>query len=70
MTFYRIKQLREERNLGIKQLCNDIGLSESEYVSYETGKTDISAEALILLSNYYDVCTDYILERTSIREKH
>ena len=33
--------------------------------TYECGKTDIPTEALILLADFYETSTDYLLGRTN-----
>ena len=58
---YRIKDLREDRDLTQKTLAAVIKTTQQQYSKIETGKADISGEKLILLAQYYDVSVDYIL---------
>ena len=58
---YRIKDLREDRDLSQAQIAKVIKTTQQQYSKIETGKSDISGEKLILLSQFYDVSTDYIL---------
>ena len=58
----RIKDLRVERGLTLKELAAETGLSSSALGSYETDETkDISHYALIKLAKFYGVTADYLL---------
>lgn len=58
----RIKDLRIERGLTLKELAEQTGLSSSALGSYETDDTkDISHYALIRLTKFYGVTADYLL---------
>lgn len=58
---YRIKDLREDRDLTQAQVAKALKTTQQQYSKIETGKSDISGEKLILLSRFYGVSTDYIL---------
>ena len=58
----RIKDLRVERRLTLKELEEQTGLSSSALGSYEADDTkDISHYALIKLAKFYGVTVDYLL---------
>ena len=58
----RLKDLRVERKLKLKDLEAETGLSSSALGSYETDEyKDISHYALIKLAKFYGVTTDYLL---------
>ncbi len=58
----RIKDLRVERGLTLKELAEQTGLSSSALGSYEADDTkDISHYALIKLAKFYGVTADYLL---------
>lgn len=61
MTEYRIRGLREDRDLSQAQIAKVIGTTQQHYSKIETGKADINGEKLILLSKFYGVSVDYIL---------
>ena len=61
----RIKDLREDRDLKQRQLCEYLHCSQQVYSNYELGQRDIPTDILIKLSNYYDVSVDYLLGLTS-----
>ena len=64
----RIKDLRVEHDLTLKELAEQTGLSSSSLGSYETDDTkDISHYALIKLAKFYGVTTDYLLGLTETK---
>lgn len=58
---YRIRDLREDRDLSQAQIAKVIKTTQQQYSKIETGKADISGEKLRLLAEYYNVSADYIL---------
>ncbi len=62
---YRIKDLREDKDLTQAQVAKVIKTTQQHYSKIETGKSDISGEKLILLSKFYNVSSDYILGLTN-----
>ncbi|MBE6579598.1 MAG: helix-turn-helix transcriptional regulator [Ruminococcaceae bacterium] len=58
---YRIRDLREDRDLSQKAIAEVIKTTQLQYSKIELGKADISGEKLILLAKFYRVSTDYLL---------
>ena len=58
---YRIRDLREDRDLSQAEVAKVLKTSQQQYSKNETGKADISGEKLILLAKFYRVSADYIL---------
>ena len=58
---YRIRDLREDRDLSQADIAKVIKTTQQQYSKIETGKADISGQKLILLAKFYNVSTDYIL---------
>lgn len=58
---YRIRDLREDRDLSQADVAKVIKTTQQQYSKIETGKADISGQKLILLAKFYNVSTDYIL---------
>lgn len=61
---YRIRDLREDRDLSQAEIAKVIKTTQQQYSKIETGKADISGEKLILLAEYYNISVDYILGLT------
>jgi len=64
----RLKDLRDELNLGQKDMGKKINLSSSAYGYYEQGRNEPSLETLIKLAKFFDVSTDYLLGLSHTRE--
>lgn len=65
---YRIKALREDRDLTQAEVAKVMKTTQQQYSKIENGKADISAEKLVLLAKFYQVSVDYILGLT--KEPH
>jgi len=63
--YKRIRNLREDSDLTQQKLATLLDVSQTTYSRYESGILEIPLDALIKLADYYDVSTDYILERTN-----
>ncbi len=61
---YRIRDLREDRDLSQREIAKVIQTTPQQYSKIETGKADISGEKLVLLARFYNVSADYILGLT------
>ena len=58
---YRIRELREDRDLSQGTVAELIGTTQQQYSKIETGKSDINGEKLIILAEFYNVSVDFIL---------
>lgn len=56
-----IRDLREDRDLKQKTVASYLGVSQQTYSNYENGHRDIPLWAILKLSEYYKVSTDYLL---------
>lgn len=68
MYFQRLRDLREDRDLNQTQVAKLLFTSQTVYSRYERGALTIPVEHLLILADFYDVSTDYILGRTSKKE--
>lgn len=59
-----IRKLRKEFNVSLTQLAEEIGFSKSVISDWEIGNRTPCANAIIILSRYFQVSTDYILQVT------
>lgn len=57
----KLKELRKEKHLSMKELSKEVGLSTTAICQWENCTTDISSDNLIILANYFGVTTDYLL---------
>lgn len=65
--FPRIRDLREDMDLNQTQVAKLLFTSQTVYSRYERGVLTIPVEHLLILADFYDVSTDYILGRTNNR---
>ena len=59
-----LRYLRECKGVSQEYIGDLLGIKQSSYSAYETGKADMPASYLLLLANFYGVTADYILGRT------
>ena len=57
----KIRELRKNRGLTMKQLGDILGLAESTISQYENGKRQPDYETLLRLSEHFGVSVGYIL---------
>lgn len=65
MYFQRLRDLREDKDLNQTQIAELLFTSQTVYSRYERGVRTIPVEHLLILADFYDVSTDYILGRTN-----
>jgi len=63
----RIKQLREEKQISMKEAAARIGIPYTTYVGYEKGEREPNSEMLISLASFFGVTVDYLIRRSDIR---
>ena len=68
MYLKRLRDLREDKDLLQKDIAEILQIKRQVYGLYEIGKRTLPIDLLNTLANYYQVSTDYILERTNQKE--
>lgn len=66
----RLRQLRNERRLACEAVAQLCGLSKNVVARYEHGIGQPTAHSLILLADFFNVSTDYLLGRSDLRNWH
>ena len=56
----QIRELREGHSLTQENVAKLLHVGQRTYSDYESGKTRIPIDSLIILARYYDVSMDYI----------
>lgn len=69
MFFKRIKELREDKDFGQKEVAAYLGIPRGTYRNYENGYRKIPAEILVKLAEFYNVSVDYLLEVSDKKER-
>lgn len=67
---YRLKDLREDKDLLQKEVANILNMSQTGYSKYEVGTNDVPTVILIKLAKFYDTSTDYILGLTNEKKPY
>ena len=57
----RIRDLREDHDKTQAEIAAYLGINQTVYSRYETGKNDMKPHQIIALCNYYKVSADYVL---------
>ena len=57
----RLRQLRESHDKTQSEIAEYLGIKQTVYSRYETGKNDMKPNQIIALCKYYGVSADYIL---------
>ena len=65
-----LKQIREERGLTKRELCEKTGISERAYLTYEFGEREPKIGVIQKLADFYGVSIDYILGRNAKEEQN
>ena len=58
----RIYHLRRAKALTAVKIARELGMSEGTYRKIESGERGMSVSNLLLICEYFDVSTDYILK--------
>lgn len=70
MTFSRLRDLRENRDLKQKEVAAVPGIDQRVYSNYETGKRELPVRHLLTLAEFYGTSTDYLLGKTQIKRPY
>lgn len=63
----RIKELRDEQGLGLREAAAKMGISHSAILMYKKKKRTPDIEVCKLFADFYNVNGDYLLGRTDER---
>ncbi len=69
MRKYRIRDLRENKDLPQKVIADVLGLSQQQYSRVENEEAEVTAKHLIKLALFYDVSVEYILKLSDIEKR-
>ena len=60
----RIQDLRKRRGLSQEELADKLGVSRQAVSKWESGQSTPDIERIILMSEFFEVTTDYLLKGT------
>lgn len=61
----KLKSLRTEKGLSLRELASELNISYSSLGKYERGEQQPSFETLTKIANYFNVTTDYLIGITN-----
>lgn len=67
MNLDRLKEIREDKDIGQSKMADILGISRTYYANCENGIKIITLDKLNIFINYFDVSFDYILMKTNKR---
>lgn len=65
----RIREIREDNGLTQQIIANLLHVGQRTYSDYESGKTRIPIDSILILAKYYNVSMDYITGASNIKSK-
>ena len=64
---FRIKELRSETGLSMRQVAIALRIPYTTYISYEKGDREPNSEMLIKLADYFNCSVDYLIGRSNTK---
>ena len=65
MRYPNIETERTKNGMGKVKFAHSIGSSPTTVKNWQSGKTEIPANKIIVMANLFNVSTDYLLGRTA-----
>ncbi len=66
----RIREIREDNSLTQQKVADLLNIGQRTYSDYESGKTRIPIDNLLILAKYYNVSVDYISGASNIQSEY
>ncbi len=66
----RIREIRENHFLTQQKVADLLHLAQRTYADYESGKTRIPIDNLLILARFYNVSMDYITGASNIKAEY
>lgn len=64
MYLKRLRDMREDRDYSQQQIADALGIQQTVYSRYERGVRQLPVDLLLVLADFYQTSTDYLLGRT------
>lgn len=66
----RIRSLREDHFLTQQKIADLLNIGQRTYSDYESGKTRIPIDSIMILARYYNVSMDYITGASNVKKEY
>jgi transcriptional regulator with XRE-family HTH domain len=66
----RIREIREDNSITQQKIADLLHIGQRTYADYESGKTRIPVDSLLILARFYNVSMDYITGASDVRREY
>lgn len=66
----RIRELREDNSFTQQKVADLLHIGQRTYADYESGKTRIPIDNIMILARFYNVSMDYITGASNIQKQY
>lgn len=66
----RIREIREDHSLTQQQVANLLNVGQRTYSDYESGKTRIPIDNIMILARFYNLSMDYITGASNVKSEY
>ena len=66
----RIREIREDNDLSQQKVADLLHVGQRTYSDYESGKTRIPIDNLLILARFYNVSMDYISGASNLKKEY
>ena len=66
----RIRELREDHSLTQQKVANLLHIGQRTYDDYESGKTRIPIDNIMILARFYNTSMDYITGASNVQKPY
>lgn len=66
----RIREIREDNSMTQQKVADLLNIGQRTYADYESGKTRIPIDNIMILAKHYNVSLDYITGASNIRTEY
>lgn len=66
----RIREIREDNSLTQQKIADLLHIGQRTYADYESGKTRIPVDILLILARFYNVSMDYITGASNVKTEY
>ena len=66
----RIREIREDNRLTQQKVADLLYIGQRTYADYESGKTRIPLDNILILAKFYNVSMDYITGASNIKTEY
>ncbi|MBQ9983437.1 MAG: helix-turn-helix transcriptional regulator [Lachnospiraceae bacterium] len=66
----RIREIREDNSMTQQKVADLLNIGQRTYADYESGKTRIPIDNIMILAKHYNVSLDYITGASNIKTEY